>query len=81
LEWVDAAIRFNKKAMANIKIKICIAGVRGKPWHETDRATHLVEKTSVDLNGEDIDTYIMYKGTKGPSEYNKIQTRRTETPI
>jgi hypothetical protein len=38
--------------------------VRGKPWHETDRATHLVEKTSVDFNEEDIDTYNMYKETE-----------------
>ena len=35
--------------------------VRGQPWHETDRATHLVEQSSVDFNEEDIDIYNRYK--------------------
>jgi hypothetical protein len=34
--------------------------VRGQPWHETDRATHLVEQSSVDFNEEDIDIYNRY---------------------
>ncbi len=33
--------------------------VRGQPWHETDRATHLVEHSSVDFKG-DIDIYNLY---------------------
>jgi hypothetical protein len=34
--------------------------VRGQPWHETDRATHLVEHSSVDFNEGDIDIYNRY---------------------
>jgi hypothetical protein len=36
------------------------AYVRGQPWHEMDRATHLVEHSSVDFNEGDIDIYNRY---------------------
>ncbi len=37
-----------------------VHAVRGQPWHETDRATHLVEHSSVDFNEGDIDIYNRY---------------------